>query len=109
MSIARLMARSDGKKGKTPCEGPNTSTEKGSRTSCRKKTNKAQFHGQRNFPETGRHAGKKHCTRKNTNAPTRAPGYLFSDGTDRNVIATTANAMKDHARELVNENVPRRF
>src|ERR1039458_4068341 len=109
MSIARFMARSDGKKGRTPCDGPNKSKERGSRTSCKKKTNKPQFHGQSNFPETGRQAGKKHWTRKKTNAPTRAPGYLFSEGTDRNAIATTTNATRDQAREPVNQNVRRRF
>src|ERR1700681_4912777 len=109
MSIAKFIARSDGKKGKTPCDGPNKSTEKGSTTSCKKKTAKAQFHGQSNFPEIGRQAGKKHWTKKKTNVLTRAPGYLFSVGTNRNAITTTTNATRDHAREPVNQNVPRRF
>src|SRR5580704_11562920 len=109
MSIARFIARSDGKKGRTPCDGPNTSTEKGSRTSCKKKTPKAQFHGQSNFLETGRQVGKKHWTQKKTNAPTRAAGYLFSEGTDRNTVVTTRKATRDHAREPVNQNVPGRF
>src|ERR1700729_33076 len=90
ISIARLMARSDGKKGRTPIDGPDTSTEKGSRTSCRKKTNRAQFQGQSNFPETGRHAGENHWMRKNTNAPARAQGYLFSEGANANAVATAA-------------------
>ena len=109
ISIARFMARSDGKKGRTPCDGPNKSTERGSRTSCKKKTTKAQFHGQSNFPETGRQAGKKHWTRKKTNVLTRTPGYLFSVGTNRNAITTTTNATRDHAREPVNHSVALRL
>jgi hypothetical protein len=103
------MARSEGKKGRTPREGPDKSRERGSRTSCRKNTNKAQFQGQSNLFETGRHTGKNHWTRKNAAAPAKAAGHLFSEGAVANAIATAAHASKHHAGDPLNWNVARRL
>ena len=59
ISIATLIAWSDGRKGRTPGNGPNKSRDKGSRTSCRKKTNRAQFQGQSNFPRQVDKSGRE--------------------------------------------------
>src|SRR6516165_10228676 len=101
MSIARLMAWSEGRNGRTPGNGPKRSSETGSSTSCRKNTKSAQFHGQSSFPETGRHTGRSHCTKKKTHAPTSAPGYLFSEGAQQKAVISDMTATTENTTEPV--------